>query len=122
MYLLFFLMFLKFYRFQDRVRWLEEIVKTRCSDVDLMQGPRINPEATGHDRFSMNRVSTIPQAQQPLTVDEPHRENLAHEIGLVSVTAGQDLRYVGPSSGYSFAKLLLASAGQRLRHDRHFHT
>ncbi|XMA16891.1 hypothetical protein WAI453_009682 [Rhynchosporium graminicola] len=31
----------------------------------------------------------------------------------VSVTAGQDLRYVGPSSGYSFAKLLFANISRR---------
>ncbi|KAE9366043.1 hypothetical protein N431DRAFT_351537 [Stipitochalara longipes BDJ] len=102
---------------QDRVRWLEEIVKTRASDVDLTQGPRIliNPEASAHDGISVNRVPATPQLQQASTVGEPLRDNLAHEIGLVSVTAGQDPRYVGPSSGYSFAKLVLASAGQQQR-------
>jgi len=60
-------------------------------------------------------MSIGPQPQQTPTVEDPQRENLAHEIGLVSVTAGQDPRYVGPSSGYSFAKLVLASAGQRRR-------
>ena len=67
----------------------------------------------------MSGGSPTPQTQQAPTVDEPQRENLAHEIGLVSVTAGQDPRYVGPSSGYSFAKLVLASAGQRRRQDEH---
>ena len=50
--------------------------------------------------------------------DEPQPERLAHEIGLVSVTAGQDLRYVGPSSGYFLAKVVLASAGRRGRNVR----
>jgi hypothetical protein len=109
------------FRLQDRVRWLEEIVRTRCSDVDLMQGPRnlINPQTNAHDGISMSGGSATPQLQQAPAVNEPQRENLAHEIGLVSVTAGQDPRYVGPSSGYSFAKLVLASAGQRRRQDEH---
>ena len=104
---------------QERVRWLEEIVKERASDVDLMQGPRIltSPDATAHHGTPMNRMSIGPQPEQIPTVDDPQRENLAHEIGLVSVTAGQDPRYVGPSSGYSFAKLVLANAGQQRRKD-----
>lgn len=60
----------------------------------------------------MSRLSATPQPHRSPFVDETHRENLAHEIGLVSVTAGQDPRYVGPSSGYSFAKLVLASDRQ----------
>lgn len=40
-------------------------------------------------------------------------ENLAHEIGLVSVSAGHDPKYVGPSSGYFFAKLVLAVAARQ---------
>jgi len=97
---------------QDRVRWLEEIVKTRCSDIDLTQEPRIliNPETSSQDGISLNRFSATLQTHRSSSVGETHRANLAHEIGLVSVTAGQDPRYVGPSSGYSFAKLVLANA------------
>jgi Fungal specific transcription factor domain len=109
---------------QDRVRWLEEIVKTRCSDVDLKQGPMnlVGRQTSAHDGVSINIVTTSPQTHQGWIVDEPQRENLAHEIGLVSVTAGQDPRYVGPSSGYSFAKLVLASAGQRHQQDEYSRT
>jgi hypothetical protein len=69
-----------------------------------------NPETSSQDGISLNRFSATPQTHRSSSADETHRENLAHEIGLVSVTAGQDPRYVGPSSGYSFAKLVLASA------------
>jgi hypothetical protein len=84
-----------------------------------MQGPRTFREANGYDEILMNRVSVTPQPQQVSAVDEPQSEDLAHEIGLVSVTAGQDLRYVGPSSGYSIAKLVLSSARQRRRQQAH---
>lgn len=83
-----------------------------------MQGPRVVPlAASTHDELSMNRVSATAHPRHLLSADDPIRESLAHEIGLVSVTAGQDPRYVGPSSGYSFAKLVLASTGQRRRKD-----
>ncbi|KAF7181197.1 hypothetical protein CNMCM7691_000326 [Aspergillus felis] len=44
--------------------------------------------------------------------DEPQQ---AHEIGLVSLSPGGDPRYIGPSSGYFFAKRILSSAGCRGR-------
>jgi hypothetical protein len=83
--------------------------------VDLMQGPRTlaSPGSAVHHENPMTRTSATPQSQQVSAGDDLHRENVAHEIGLVSVTAGQDPRYIGPSSGYSFARLVLASVGQR---------
>jgi hypothetical protein len=84
-----------------------------------MQGPRIVHEGSTHDEISRNRVSATPQPQQTSTTIESQTENIAHEIGLVSVTAGQDPRYVGPSSGYSFAKLVLATSRQRRRQMEH---
>lgn len=42
--------------------------------------------------------------------EEPQQ---AHEIGLVSLSPGGDPRYIGPSSGYFFAKRILTSAGCR---------
>jgi hypothetical protein len=41
------------------------------------------------------------------------RTDLSHQVGLVSLSVGSDPRYVGPSSGYFFTKLL-SSAGKRL--------
>ena len=103
----------------------------RCPEVDLSEGPRVLPE---NERIEQ----TINQDQRPLpalgifdnppegplsssahhprqtsTSIETQPERLAHEIGLVSVTGGQDLRYLGPSSGYFFAKLVLARAGRQ---------
>ena len=50
-------------------------------------------------------------------VGGPHSEaapktDLSHQVGLVSLSVGGDPRYIGPSSGYFFTKLL-SSAGKR---------
>ncbi|KAH7346719.1 fungal-specific transcription factor domain-containing protein [Rhexocercosporidium sp. MPI-PUGE-AT-0058] len=103
---------------QDRVRWLEEKLATHCPGVDVSSGPRLiqenNLQSGEHYGSSIyDDTQHTAQASLPPAVENPQPERLAHEIGLVSVTAGQDLRYVGPSSGYSFAKLLFASIGRR---------
>ena len=45
-------------------------------------------------------------------------QEVSLQIGLVSVAAGADLRYVGPSSGLFFTKYVLASIDQRSRMSR----
>ena len=103
---------------QDRIRWLEDTLATHCPEVDVGGGPSIvhegNYQEGEHHSASLggDTQHTSQVTGQP-TSENPQPERLAHEIGLVSVTAGQDLRYVGPSSGYSFAKLLFASIGRR---------
>lgn len=44
--------------------------------------------------------------------EHPQPRDLSHQVGLVSLSAGADPRYVGPSSGYFFTQLL-SSAGKR---------
>lgn len=100
------------------MRWLEDTVTTHYPEVDLSSGPRILQEATFQDKDhrsnpELGGTQHIAQVSIQSGTDTAPPERLAHEIGLVSVTAGQDLRYVGPSSGYSFAKLLFASIGRR---------
>jgi hypothetical protein len=51
--------------------------------------------------------------QENGTDQQDQSAELRHEIGLVSLSAGTDPRYIGPSSGYSFARLLLACAARR---------
>ena len=103
---------------QDRIRWLEATLATHCPEIDARSGPRINHDNSFQDG-ERSSITLSGDAQQPAqaflppAADTTQPERLAHEIGLLSVTAGQDLRYVGPSSGYSFAKLLFASIGRR---------
>ncbi|KAL2069801.1 hypothetical protein VTL71DRAFT_14480 [Oculimacula yallundae] len=101
-----------------RVRWLENMLRSNNPGIDLSGGPLIIQETDFHngdhhsdiegDEFSDTARSSVPASAGVIPP-----ERLAHEIGLVSVTAGQDLRYIGPSSGYSFTKLLFASIGRR---------
>ncbi|KAL3426744.1 hypothetical protein PVAG01_00253 [Phlyctema vagabunda] len=121
---------------KDRIQWLESVISSRCPDVDLNEAPRVigyngtergdSPASINNAQYSLdtsnnrqptseNGVSATNTERQAPIVEEAQPERLAHEIGLVSVTGGQDLRYVGPSSGYFFAKLVLASAGRQGR-------
>jgi hypothetical protein len=63
---------------------------------------RLNHSAQGHSAQN----SGIPQRQAV------PRTDLSHQVGLVSLSVGGDPRYIGPSSGYFFTKLL-SSAGKR---------
>ncbi|KAH6673288.1 fungal-specific transcription factor domain-containing protein [Halenospora varia] len=68
--------------------------------------PRPDPSTAGTNVPPRQEVSSNPNKQQT---------GLAHEIGLVSLSAGTDPKYIGPSSGYFFAKLVLACARQTQR-------
>ena len=57
----------------------------------------------------------VPQPGEVARNPDEQPRGLAHEIGLVSLSAGTDPKYIGPSSGYFFAKLLLACAKQGQR-------
>ncbi|KAL4884231.1 fungal-specific transcription factor domain-containing protein [Aspergillus karnatakaensis] len=129
---------------ENRIKWLESIIRDRCSDVNLNHGPEdqlelgegIRPgspnEPTEERADAANRslqeivqeiephaenspriiVSQDQQTLRPLTANNEEPQQ-AHEIGLVSLSPGGDPRYIGPSSGYFFAKRILISAGCR---------
>ncbi|KAL4920698.1 fungal-specific transcription factor domain-containing protein [Aspergillus aurantiobrunneus] len=133
---------------ENRIKWLESIVRDRCSDIDLNRGPdglqgiqsegvagtRDEPRGT-HAHVDQYPVpETVQEIRGPATVvsprivvsqdqeippapsqvsgvnDEPQQ---AHEIGLLSLSPGGDPRYIGPSSGYFFAKRIITNAGCR---------
>ncbi|KAL4873935.1 hypothetical protein BDV12DRAFT_158780 [Aspergillus spectabilis] len=130
---------------ENRIKWLESIIRDRCSDVDLSRGPDGlqesnegtqpgSPDEPSEERADISNhslqdvvqerrearagispriiVSHDQQALRPLSaIDEEPQQ--AHEIGLVSLSPGGDPRYIGPSSGYFFAKRILINAGCR---------
>jgi hypothetical protein len=124
---------------KNRVQWLESIVRSKCPEVDLEHGPQVpqdtsvdgTPSGTVSQSVSVSRQDTpgdeddSPHAdpveetlnrngqQKPWSNPDVDREDLVHEIGLVSVSAGTDPKYIGPSSGYFFAKLVLAVAARQ---------
>ncbi|KAJ5948137.1 hypothetical protein N7466_001152 [Penicillium verhagenii] len=109
---------------QRRVEWLESLVKEQ-TNIRLEDGPPLvldETHQTSHSRGNqINLASTSQQVQSEhsarvLPVDPPPEQSRqAHEIGLVSLSAGFEPRYIGPSSGYFLANLVFSSAGRRIK-------
>ncbi|KAK7186061.1 hypothetical protein PSPO01_07873 [Paraphaeosphaeria sporulosa] len=108
-------------RLRRRVTWLEAIIRERLPDVDLsveapIEGSEPPEERTvipsGHgDHRSVSVDNTTALPLQAVAQNDQR----AHEIGLISVGTA-DQRYLGPSSGYFLARLLLGDSPRR--HDR----
>ncbi|GAP85326.1 putative C6 transcription factor [Rosellinia necatrix] len=74
-------------------------------------------EDTARKRQS-EAVTAEHQATNTEASEIPSNGGLSHEVGLVSLGAHRDPRYIGPSSGYVFCKLMLAAssrAGKMMR-------
>lgn len=122
---------------ENRMRWLESLVRENCPNVDLTgenDSCVLNEKVqTGGQRTQIDVDSGFAQSPPPerveqdgvpgrgaqdypvpepsrLANDEPQQE---HEIGLVSLSSGGDPRYIGPSSGYFFASRIFSNAGRR---------
>jgi hypothetical protein len=129
---------------ERHIRWLRSVVRANCPDIDLERGPPVmnesgqddpaNEQESTRDGPSLAHLNPTPErdgAPVPSdpsassqnvqsthdisTVQHKQQTGLAHEIGLVSSCAGTDPKYIGPSSGYFFAKLVLACAQQGQR-------
>ncbi|KNG47228.1 c6 transcription factor [Stemphylium lycopersici] len=103
-------------RLRRRVEWLEFIIRDRLPDVDL--AGETPPQETAGSRADQQeaRDDLAEIAPAPLNPLIPSDQR-AHEIGLISIGANSDQKYIGPSSGYFLARLLLAKSPQRNRND-----
>ncbi|KAL4946016.1 hypothetical protein BDV06DRAFT_167953 [Aspergillus oleicola] len=73
------------------------------------------PERVAQTETSPRILISQEQSQAAPQVSGVHEEpQQAHEIGLLSLSSGGDLRYIGPSSGFFFAKRIMNSAGCRM--------
>ncbi|KAF2155474.1 hypothetical protein K461DRAFT_266744 [Myriangium duriaei CBS 260.36] len=71
-----------------------------------------------HDVACGAVASTTPRLPVNNTITSPSTGSLSHEVGLVSLSAGADPKYVGPSSGYFLTQMLsAASRTTRARND-----
>lgn len=52
--------------------------------------------------------------------DDESLHHITDQIGLISVTTGSDLRYLGPSSGLFFTRFVLAGLGRRIQAKKPF--
>ncbi|KAJ6446722.1 hypothetical protein O9K51_01495 [Purpureocillium lavendulum] len=121
---------------KERISWLESVVRTRCPDVDLSGGPRydedgpedeslVNLESDDLDNtqtthFNPEASTVAPVSTSGIPHEHPRQTSrqpigaananaLSHEIGLVSLGTNLDPRYIGPSSGYFLARVMLTS-------------
>lgn len=103
-------------RLRRRLEWLEFIIRDRLPDVDL--AGETPPQETAGSRADQQeaRDDLAEIAPAPLNPLIPSDQR-AHEIGLISIGANSDQKYIGPSSGYFLARLLLAKSPQRNRND-----
>lgn len=110
-------------RLRSRVTWLESIIRARLPDIDLSVEAPIEGSEPPEERTAISMGQVGPRA---VSMENPTVEALplqavvqndqrAHEIGLISVGTA-DQRYLGPSSGYFLARLLLSDSPRR--HDR----
>ena len=123
----------------DQNRRLLDLVRERCPDVDLASvingGSQIRlphedgaqysarvssmPTPTPYTRSSSPDMMRSKHSSQPRMTSIHHGEStgrhvsndIAHEIRMIPLSAGVN-KYVGPSSGFSIAKLVLARADQ----------
>ncbi|OAQ96245.1 hypothetical protein LLEC1_03758 [Akanthomyces lecanii] len=110
---------------KSRIVWLESIIRQRCPDVDLENGqphdidPAILDMSLQPDTSIItsadHTVQMIAEPEGPLETTGPALEQVlggksasAHEIGMLSLGASQDSRYIGPSSGYFLARVMLS--------------
>lgn len=111
-------------RLQQRVQDLESIIKTQCPDIDLSEDTLASHRGLGNsstENAELTEGLATPATEysiSPVSITTTAPGNtstainnglLAHEIGLVSLGSTQDARYIGPSSGYFLARLMLAS-------------
>jgi hypothetical protein len=111
-------------RLKRRIVWLESIIRERLPDVDLSRDCHPEASEANNDEVETSCVQGDQQdesmadaresrqqtaaSQQPAPLDQR-----AHEIGLVSVGVNSDQRYIGPSSGYFLARMLLSGSPRR---------
>ncbi|PSN66577.1 hypothetical protein BS50DRAFT_634085 [Corynespora cassiicola Philippines] len=93
-----------------RVAWLESIIRERLPDVDLAPGPPGEPSGS-LTPLDIPAEGAVDSESKDLSGLPDHRS--CHEIGLVSVGTNSDQRYVGPSSGYFLARILLSQSPRR---------
>ncbi|GAB1206175.1 hypothetical protein APSETT445_004857 [Aspergillus pseudonomiae] len=102
---------------ETRIKWLESIIQQHLPSIDLTAGPGHSPSIEGGiSHGDWNPPQRTQQSHE--TRDIESSSEITDQIGLISITTGTDLRYLGPSSGLFFTKFVLAGLGKRLYADK----
>ncbi|KAL4962043.1 class I glutamine amidotransferase-like protein [Aspergillus stella-maris] len=88
-----------------RIKWLESIIQEHVPSIDLTVGP-------GQSHGDWNPPQHTQQGHEIRDIESS--SEITDQIGLISITTGTDLRYLGPSSGLFFIKFVLAGLGKRV--------
>ncbi|KAH7355903.1 fungal-specific transcription factor domain-containing protein [Pyrenochaeta sp. MPI-SDFR-AT-0127] len=106
-------------RLRNRVAWLESIIRERLPDVDLSAGPHLDTAENNDDEENTSPLQDVQPDELSMDQGTSEQRDVAalparppdqrdHEIGMVSVGFNADQRYIGPSSGYFLARILLS--------------
>ncbi|KAI0468521.1 fungal-specific transcription factor domain-containing protein [Xylaria cf. heliscus] len=97
----------------------EDSLNGVASNQPLGELPAARPDASAladaEDTIRTGRPEAVTTEYPATSVETsaiPSNVGLSHEIGLVSLGANRDPRYIGPSSGYVFCKLMLAASSR----------
>ncbi|GCB25434.1 positive regulator of purine utilization [Aspergillus awamori] len=120
----------RLYYLERRVRELERLETSPLRDNfdnsqsafdqnQLLGGHNASPPQTsvvaehhGLDLSQNHHSPPIQSSAVPSSTQITHNQPLAHEVGLLSLASNTDPKYLGPSSGVSFAQLIYESAPQ----------
>ncbi|KAH8807807.1 hypothetical protein F5884DRAFT_704125, partial [Xylogone sp. PMI_703] len=102
---------------ETRIEWLESVIRENIPDVDLGIGGDGRPDGAGVPPLKDSNVLPTPQENDPIQ-DDGTLGKLFDQIGLISVAAGADLRYLGPSSGLFFTRFVLGGLGKNTQIDK----
>lgn len=104
---------------EARIEWLESIIRENLPSIDLSAGPdsRSNTLRGMFPTDNHNESFSFLPDKDPLQEDASLRK-ITDQIGLVSIAAGADLRYLGPSSGLFFTRFVLTGLGRKIQIER----
>ncbi|KAI3008171.1 transcriptional regulator family: Fungal Specific TF [Aspergillus niger] len=108
---------------EARIEWLESIIREHLPHFDLCKPDEPERSTTRLDRRhggSVSRASNLSSASEahPSQTNNnkddwgPARD-ITDQLGLISINAEADLRYLGPSSGLFFTRFVLTGLGRR---------
>lgn len=101
---------------QSRVVWLESIIRQNLPEINLDGGPRMRPvrkpmeESMGPEKNDERNKWIEKNSSSNIA----HLEEISEQLGFLFVVAGNDIRYVGLSSGWFFTKYVLANLGKQV--------
>ena len=101
----------------SRVEWLESVVRNNLPSIDLNRAPPDQSDDLNNYRPSdlEGRASQNSGTHKNSFQHDESLLEITDQVGLVSVSTGADLRYLGPSSGLFFTRFVLTGIGRNIQ-------